>query len=173
MSFEISPGERMLWEGKPQRLRGFFRPMDLFLVVFVLITGLFFVSATAGNATPGAPPPFFVFFFPFIFFGLFLFGPRLVGLFRESSGATYAVTDRRILIRNRGRFVELDLATLPYLEMERSWIAGLTIYFGQRQMYEGWGGMYGGSPAPAFRGLADADSVYRIVSDARAKARGR
>lgn len=147
--------------------------MDIFLVVFVLITGLFFVTATAGSATPGAPPPFFLFSFPFIFFGLFLFGPRLFGLFRESSGATYAVTDRRILIRNRGRFVELDLETLPYLEMERSWIAGPTIYFGQRQIYEGWGGMYGGSPAPAFRGLADADSVYRVVSEARAKARGR
>ena len=147
--------------------------MDLFLVVVVFITGLFFVAATAGSTTPGAPAPFFLFFFPFIFFGLFLFGPRLFGVFRESSGATYAVTDRRILIRNRGRFVELDLATLPYLEMERSGIAGPTIYFGQRQMYEGWGGMYGGSPAPAFRGLADADSVYRIVSDARAKARGR
>ena len=171
MSFEISPGERILWEGKPQRLRGFLRPMDLFLVVFVLITTLFFVTATVGSATPGASP--FLFFFPLIFFGFFLFGPRLFGLFREASGAAYAVTDRRILIRNRGRFVELDLATLPYLEMERSWIAGLTIYFGQRQMYEGWGGMYGGSPAPAFRGLADADSVYRVVSDARAKVRGR
>jgi len=59
--------------------------------------------------------------------------------------------------------------------MERSWLAGPTIFFGQRQMYEGWGGFYGGSPAPAFRGLADSDSdaVYRTISDARARARGR
>ena len=73
----------------------------------------------------------------------------------------------------RRRLVELDLATLPYLELEQSWLAGPTIYFGQRQMYEGWGGFYGGSPAPAFRGLADADAVYRTLSDARARARGR
>jgi len=173
LSFEISPGERMLWEGKPQRLRGFLRPMDLFLLVFMLFAGTFFFTAAAGTARPGLAPPVFLFFFPIIFFGVFLFGPRLIGLVRESSGAAYAVTDRRILIRNRGRFVELDLATLPYLEMERSWLAGPTIYFGQRQMYEGWGGVYGGSPAPAFRGLADADTVYRTISEARARAKGR
>jgi hypothetical protein len=169
----MSPGERVLWEGRPRRLRGFLRPMDLFLLVFMFVTGLFFVAAAAGTTTPGAPPPLFLFFFPFIFFGVFLFGPRVITLIREASGASYAVTDRRILIRNRGRFVELDLATLPYLEMESSWLAGPTIYFGQRGMYEGWGGMYGGSPAPALRGLTDADTVYRIVSDARTKARGR
>lgn len=173
MSFEIAPGERLLWEGKPQRLRGFLRPMDLFLLVFVLFAGLVFLTAATGTSSRDAPAPAFLFFFPFIFFGLFLIGPRILTLIRESSGAGYAVTERRILIRNRGRLVELDLATLPYLEMERSWLAGPTIYFGQRQMYEGWGGIYGGSPAPAFRGLANADAVYRTISDARARARGR
>ncbi|HEX9267674.1 MAG TPA: hypothetical protein VF965_09340 [Candidatus Limnocylindria bacterium] len=172
MSFDISPGERMLWEGKPQRLRGFLRPMDVFLLVFILFVGFFFATATAASGSRDGSLPF-VFFFPVIFFGFFLVGPRILSVMRESSGARYAVTDRRVLIRNRGRFVELDLATLPYLEMDQSWLAGPTIYFGQRQMYEGWGGMYGGSPAPAFRGLADADTVYRTISDARARARGR
>jgi hypothetical protein len=172
-NFEISPGERVLWEGKPERLRGFLRPMDLFLLIFVLFAGLFFLGVATGTSRPGAPAPAFLFFFPFIFFGVFLIGPRILSVIRESSGARYAVTDRRILIRNRGRLVELDLATLPYLEMERSLVAGPTIYFGTRSTYEGWGGMYGGSPAPAFRGLTDADTVYRTISDARAKVRGR
>jgi hypothetical protein len=172
VTFEIAPDERMLWEGKPERLRGFLRPMDLYLLVFILFLGFFFVTATAVNASRDpSPPP--VFFFPVIFFGFFLVGPRILSVMRESSGARYAVTDRRILIGNRRRLIELDLATLPYLELERSWLAGATIYFGQRQMYDGWGGFYGGSPAPAFRGLADADTVYRTISDARAKARGR
>ena len=175
MSFEISPGERVLWEGRPQRLRGFLRSMDVFLLIFVLFIGLFFSTAVAGSATRDASPPSLFFLLPFIFFGVFLFGPRILSVIRESSGARYAVTDRRILIRNRGRLVELDLATLPYLEMDQSWLAGPTIYFGQRQMYERWGGFYGGSPAPAFRGLADSDSDagYRTISDARARARGR
>ena len=174
MSFEISPGERMLWEGKPQRLRGFLRPMDAFLLVFILFMGLFFAAAAAPSSTRDGSLPF-LFLLPFIFFGFFLVGPRILSVIRESSGARYAVTDRRILIRTRSRLVELDLATLPYLEMERSWLAGPTIFFGQRQVYEGWGGFYGGSPAPAFRGLADSDSdaVYRTISDARARARGR
>ena len=77
------------------------------------------------------------------------------------------------MLRNPGRLVELDLANLPHLELERSWLSRPTIYFGQRQMSEGWGGFYGSSPTPAFRGLPDPDDVYRIISDARAKARQR
>ena len=50
------------------------------------------------------------------------------------------------------------------------WLSGPTIYFAQRSLYEGWGGFYGGSPAPAFRGLADADSVFQQISAARAGA---
>ena len=76
MSFEISPGERMLWEEKPQRLRGFLRSMDVFLLIFILFIGLFFATATAGSATRDASPPLLFFFFPFIFFGFFLFGRR-------------------------------------------------------------------------------------------------
>jgi hypothetical protein len=172
VSFEIPPGERVLWEGKPERLRGFLRTMDVVLLVFVLFLGFSFASAIAASGSRAGSTPL-LFYFPIIFFGFFLFGPRILSVFRESSGARYAVTDRRILIRTRRRLVELDLATLPYLELEQSWLAGPTIYFGQRQMYEGWGGFYGGSPAPAFRGLADADAVYRTLSDARARARGR
>jgi hypothetical protein len=172
VSFEIPPGERMLWEGKPERLRGFLRTMDVVLLVFVLFLGFSFASAIAASGSRAGSTPL-LFYFPIIFFSFFLFGPRILSVFRESSGARYAVTDRRILLRTRRRLVELDLATLPYLELEQSWLAGPTIYFGQRQMYEGWGGFYGGSPAPAFRGLADADGVYRILSDARARARGR
>jgi hypothetical protein len=170
VTFEISPGERVLWEGRPGGIRAFIRPMDVFLFVFALLIGLLF--GTAAVATPNAPGGV-VFVLPVVFFGLLIVAPRLISIVRESAGASYIVTDRRIVIRNRGRLVELDLANLPYLELERSWLSGPMIYFGQRQMYEGWGGFYGGSPAPAFRGLADADSVYRTISDARARARGR
>jgi hypothetical protein len=170
VTFEISPGERLLWEGRPRGIRGFIRPMDLFFLVFTLFIGLSFGSAVA--AQPDAPRGL-LFVFPVVFFGLLFVVPRLISILRESGGASYVVTDRRVVIRTRGRLVELDLANLPYLELERSWLSGPMIYFGQRQMYEGWGGFYGGSPAPAFRGLADADTVYRTISDARARARGR
>jgi len=82
------------------------------------------------------------------------------------------VTDRRVILSTARRRVELDLRTLPYLELDRSWLAGPTIFFGQRSVYDGipW---YGASPAPAFRGLPDADAVYRIIADARVQASAR
>lgn len=170
MTFETPPGERVLWEGRPRGIRGFIRPMDLFFLVLTLLIGLSF--GTTAAATPNAPKAF-LFVLPVLFFGLLFIGPRLFSVLRESAGASYLVTDRRIVIRTRGRLVELDLANLPYLELERSWLSGPMIYFGQRQMYEGFGGFYGGSPAPAFRGVVDADAVYRIISDARRAARER
>jgi len=142
--------------------------MDIFFLLFTLLIGFLFGSTAA--ATPNAG---LFFLFPVVVFGLLFAGPRLIGILRESAGVSYVVTDRRILVRNRGRLVELDLANLPYLELERSWLSGRLIYFGPRQMYEGWGGFYGGSPAPAFRGLVDADAVYRTISDARMAARQR
>jgi hypothetical protein len=148
--------------------------MDLLFVVFAALMGIFLLTATAATRRTGdAPAPLFIFFFPIIFFGVVFPLPRLISIWRESAGAHYTVTDRRIVIRNRSRLVELDLANFPYLELDRAWITGPVIYFGQRQMYEGWGGFYGGSPAPAFRGLVDADAVYRTISDARRGARQR
>jgi hypothetical protein len=170
VTFETAAAERVLWEGRPRGIRPFIRPMDLFFLVFTLLIGLSF--GTAAATTPSASRGL-VFVLPVLFFGLLFIGPRLISILRESAGASYLVTDRRIVIRTRGRLVELDVANLAYLELERSWLSGPVIYFGQRQMYEGMGGFAGGSAAPAFRGLADADTVYRTISDARAKARGR
>jgi len=160
----LSAGERVLWEGRPRGIRGFVRPMDIFFLVFTLLIGLLFGSTAA--ATPNAPGGL-LFLFPVVVFVLLFIGPRLISILRESAGVSYVVTDRRIVIRNRGRLVELDLANLPYLELERSWLSGPVIFFSQRQMYEGWGGFYGSSPTPAFRGLVGADAVYRTISDAR------
>jgi hypothetical protein len=170
MSFETSAGERVLWEGRPRGIRGFIRPTDVFFLLFTLLIGTLFGTAAASSRNGAGG---LLFLFPVIVFGLLFIGPRLISILRESAGVSYVVTDRRIVIRNRGRLVELDLANLPYLELERSWLSGPAIYFGQRQMYEGWGGFYGGSPAPAFRGLVDAEAVYRIISDARRGARER
>ena len=176
MNEGLEPGERLIWEGRPNGLRGFFRGLDLFFVAFASFGALFFVSSLASRArqSPRDPSEYIVAaLFPFIVFGLFLFLPRFISVWREASGASYALTDRRILLRSRGRRVDLDLRTLPYLELERSWISGPTIYFAQRNLYEGWGGMYGGSAAPAFRGLPNAADVYRMISEARSRAVGR
>ena len=172
----LASGERLIWEGRPSGLRGFFRAVDLFFLAFAAFAALFFVTLLASTTRLPQPNPsefLFVGLLPFVFFGLFLFLPRLISVWREASGASYALTDRRIVLQSRGRRVELDLRTLPYLELERSWLSGPIIYFSQRNIYEGWGGIYGGSAAPALRGLPNAPDVYRMISEARSRAVGR
>lgn len=144
----------------------------MFIIVFAVFGGLFFLVGSLGmpSASSERSTPVFLFFFPIVFFGVFLIGPRLLSARRELDGTKYALTDRRVVIHGRRREIELDLANLQHLELERSWLSGPTIFFGTRQLYEGWGGFYGGSPAPALRGLPDAESVYRLIGDARGKA---
>lgn len=175
MTLGLAPGEKLLWEGRPMGLRGFFRAMDLFLIAFAAFAALFFVSSLASSRQPQRDPSQFIVvgLFPFIVFGLFLFLPRFISIWREASGASYALTDRRIILKSRGRRVELDLRTLQHLELERSWLSGPTIFFAQRNLYEGWGGIYGGSAAPAFRSLPNAADVYQMISEARSRATGR
>jgi len=172
VSLVLAAGEKVIWEGAPSSLRAFLRPMDMFLLFFAVFATFFFVTTmfAAGRGATSGGSIVVAGLFPFILFGGFFFGPRAWSVWREASATRYTLTDRRVVIQSRGRRVELDLRTLPYLEFERSWLSGPTIYFAQRSLYEGWGGFYGGSPAPAFRGLADADSVFQQISAARAKA---
>jgi hypothetical protein len=160
MTFEAAPG-----------IRGFIRPMDLLFAIFAGLMGVFCLTGTAASRPPGeAPATLLIFLFPGILFGVLFLLPRLISIWRESAGARYTVTDRRIVIRNRSRLAALDLGNLPYLELDRSWITGPVIYFGQRQMYASFGALYGASPVPAFRGLTDAEAVYRIIGGARGSA---
>src|SRR5207245_5296463 len=107
VSFEPSAGERVLWQGRPHGIRGFIRPMDLFFLVFTLLIG--FLFGTTAAATPNAG---LFFLFPVVVFGLLFAGPRLIGILRDAAGVSYVVTERRTVVRHRGRLVVLYLRIL-------------------------------------------------------------
>jgi len=172
---DLAHDEHVLWEGRPHGLRGFLRSIDFFLLAFPTLGAIFFVTALANTSRQRRVDPtefVWIALFPFVAVGVFFFMPRLVSIWREARGASYVITDRRVVIRSRRRRIDLDLRTLPYLELDRSWVTGPTIFFGQRTMYDGWG-FYGASPAPSFRGLPDAETVYRLIADTRAQAAAR
>ena len=174
MTDALASGERVIWRGRPTRLRGFYRPMDPFMLAFVFLGALFFVTALSSSARsrPADAGDYQVaILFPLIVFGLFFFLPRFIGVWREKSGAEYTLTNKRVLLTARGRRIEFDLRSLPHLELERSWLSGPTIFFAQRNLYDGFG-WYGGSNAPAFRGLPDAEQVYEMIGKARTEALG-
>jgi hypothetical protein len=168
MSFEIAAGERIIWEGKPERLRGFLRTIDVFIFLMAIVFGFFVVGTISAAGRSDASGFLVGGFFPLVVFGLFFFAPRFIDILRELGRTVYVLTDRRVVIRRGRREIELPLATLSYLELDDSWVSGRTIFFAQRQLYEGVGVFGGGSSTPAFRGLRDASAVYRRISDARA-----
>ena len=168
MTFEVAPGERIIWEGRPERLRGFLRTIDVFILLMAIVFGLF-VAATISAAGRSDPSGIFVgALFPLVVFCLLFLAPRLIDITRERGRTRYVLSDRRVVIRRGRREIELPLSTLSYLELDDSWVSGLTIFFAQRQLYEGVGVFGGGSSTPAFRGLRDALTVYRRISEARA-----
>ncbi|HEV8655390.1 MAG TPA: PH domain-containing protein [Candidatus Limnocylindria bacterium] len=167
----LLPGERVLWEGRPDLLRFVFNPMYVFFFVFFAVWLLGF-SSVIGSRSPNAPSPLF-FLFPALFFGVFFFGPMLISGWLEGSRTTYVLTDRRVLIRGFRRRAEIDLASLQLVELQRSLFGTTSIYFAPRSPYASWGFGFTGSWTPAFRAIADGDRVYDLISRARAEARSR
>lgn len=103
---------------------------------------------------------------PVIILALFL-APAWFGRFVEGRRTRYVVTDRRIFIDSWRRQVEIDLATLNYLEHHRSLFGTSTIHLAPRSPYEAWGAGWWGPWTPALRAVEDGERVYRIISDAR------
>ena len=149
-------------------------PMVLFFFAFFVIWILGFV-ATVGAPRTGNEPPALFFLFPVIFFGIFLIGPMLVSGWLGASRTHYTLTDKRIVIDGFRRRTELDLSTLPFLELERSIFGTTSIYFAPRTPYESWAGFggWGGRTAPAFRAIDGADAVYELISRTRDEARAK
>src|SRR5206468_12781217 len=54
MSFEVAAGERIIWEGKPERFRGFIRTIDVFIFLMAIVFGFFVVASisAAGRSDP-------------------------------------------------------------------------------------------------------------------------
>jgi lipid-A-disaccharide synthase-like uncharacterized protein len=166
---ELLPGETIVWQGRPSTARGSLRWFDLFYLGFALFAAFFFIVSLASTSQGRARDPsefVTVGLFPLVVFGLFFLLPRAISVWRDTRGIRYVVTDRRAIIATRGRRVELDLRTIPHLELDRSWLSGPTIYFGQRNIYDG---MWGSSSAPALRGLANADEVYAMLTSIRSR----
>jgi hypothetical protein len=177
LRIHLRPGERVLWEGRPDvwsySMRGAW-----YLIPFSLLWGGFAIFWEATAITSGAPIFFLLWGIPFVVMGLYLIIGRLVVARREAANTVYAITDRRVLIETgafRRTFVQLDLRDLPASQLEER-AGGLgTITLGPTlgfmRMPPGWplGGMYG--QPPAFTAIPDAARVYETLQEAKDQAR--
>jgi hypothetical protein len=102
---ELSPGERVLWQGRP--LGGLrFVPQDLLQFLFGLFFfgfSLFWLYAASGAMTKGNSAPataFPLFGVPFVLMGFYFVCGRFVFEAFQRKYTEYAVTNQRVIIRS-------------------------------------------------------------------------
>jgi len=165
----LEAGEKMLWEGRPQR--GFMlRSSDAMLIPF----SIFFFGFSIFwefQATNGKAPTFFSLWgIPFIAVGFYLLiGRFLVDAFVRGS-TYYGVTDQRVLISSGlwSREVRsLFLAGLPEMRLTQKSNGRGTIKFGADPQSNRIPLSWTGSTVPAFEGIEDVENVYKVILKAQ------
>jgi hypothetical protein len=185
---ELMSGESTLWAGQPST-RVIFHKEDAFLIPFSLLWGGFAifweagVSGLWGFGKHSSGPELFMIIWgvPFVLVGQYLIWGRFIYAAWKKKRTHYAVTNRRVIVVQDGwsrQMASAYLDALPTLtKIEGSTGLG-TLRFAQteplwsgRRGWGAWDGMSVGS-LPTFVDIEDVQSVYRLVSELREKARG-
>lgn len=193
---QLISGESIAWMGKPNP-RVVFHKQDLFLIPFSLLWGgfaIFWEGGVSGfwnhSSRNGAWIFGMIWGIPFVVIGQYLIWGRFLYDLWLKGRTYYAVTNRRVLVLQKGwsqKIVAAYLDSLPALTREGSGSGPGTLSFGsdtsffsgfsadsssarRRSNWGAWNSM-NVAGAPIFRDIDDVDYVYRLVSDLREKAR--
>lgn len=183
---ELLRDERVLWQGQPDP-RNPFSPADVFLFPFSLLWGGFAVLWLIGWLGQGVPKQdgggyFFgvLLGVVFVLFGLYGVGGRFIYKAWRKRRTLYAVTDRRVLAIERGargpRVQAGFIDRIPTINRRTRRDGSGSVKFGNAPFWMEWfenTGMefmswgFGGTDAPTFFDIPDADGVARLVNDLR------
>jgi hypothetical protein len=167
---ELSPGESLLWSGRP-RQGLMLRASDALLIPFSCLWAGFAVFWETGVVTSGAPFFFMLWGIPFLLVGAYITVGRFFVDAYIRSRTSYAVTNERALIV-AGLFSRtvksLPLQSMGEVTLQRHANDRGTITFGPSlpfgNWYRGfaWPGVDQRLP-PAFEQIADASYVYETI----------
>jgi hypothetical protein len=174
--YELLDGEEILWMDKPQAWK-LFNAHDLYLIPFSLFWCGFALFWMSGASRAGL---FALFGLPHVLVGLYMLIGRFIVKYMRNRNTYYAVTNHRILITTRllwTKFHAFSIDTLPALEKSVG-VGGIgTISFGIEPQQPWWGrrranysntGMeLFGYTLPGFYDIANANEVYRLISELR------
>lgn len=162
-------GEKIVWWGQPV-LGVLFTAKDWLAVPFSLMFAGFAVFwESLALKAPNSPLFMKLWGVPFLLFGFyFVVGRFLVDAWARR-GITYAVTDKRILIRRSSPFAKFTALTfdqLPSVNLIERGDGRGTIRFGQEQPasnrgYSGWSPAF--DPTPQFIAIEDARRVFEYI----------
>jgi len=161
----LSPGEKLLWTGKP-KTGIVFRRSDLFLIPFSLLWGGFALFWETTVITTGAPWFFKLWGIPFVLVGLYIIVGRFFLDAKKRANTIYGLTPDRIIIRS-GIFYKdiksLNIRTLSDITMNQKADNSGTIILGPvNPRYSMMQGMEwpGAKQPPMLEFIDDVKSVY-------------
>lgn len=158
----LQPGERLLWEGVPERgIR--LQRSDWYTIPFSLLwCGMLCIIIGPQIRTAAVPPFIGLIYIPFLLAGFYLLAGRFFFRAYRLAGMRYAVTDKRAVIVSRRETVSLMYRQIPMLQKEirRSGVG--TIWF-QRSSAYGNGNHRRHVPGVGFEEIAGAEEVYRLL----------
>lgn len=171
ISFDLGPGERLLWSGEPQQ-GVVFRRGDLLAVPFSVLWGGFAIFWES-MALRRSPYAFALFGVPFVAIGLYIMIGRFYYDAYVRKRTSYGITTSRLIIaggpwRSTVRSISLD--TLTNLELNELGNDRGTITFGSTFARSRWQGQssWPGTPStPAFDLIANAKQVFDLIGEAR------
>jgi hypothetical protein len=182
---ELLSGESIVWTGQP-RTSVIFHKEDAFLIPFSLLWGGFAifwaasVSGIWGTQSHGRWTFGMMWGVPFVLIGQYMIWGRFFYAAWLKGRTHYAVTNRRVIVVQEGwkrQLASAYLDSLPSIIKEGN-SGGIGILrFGELQPmssrnrgFGAWNGLSVGG-IPTFVDIEDVDSVYRLVSDLRERAR--
>jgi len=182
---ELVPGESFVWAGQP-KASVIFHKEDLFLIPFSLFWGGFAifweagVSGVWGGQAHGRWTFGMLWGIPFVLIGQYLIWGRFLYAAWLKGRTHYAVTNRRVIVVQDGWKRQTASAYIDSLTslVKEGGSNGIGILrFGQPQAmwsrnqgFGAWNTLSIGG-VPTFVDIEDVDSVYRLVSDQRERAR--
>src|SRR4051794_26736689 len=175
---ELSPGESVVWTGKPSR-SVIFHAGDAYLIPFSLLWGGFAIfweaSVLGGFSHDKSAPWFFILWgIPFVIVGQYMIWGRFFFTYWKKNRTFYALTNRRALILHTAlnrSLQSVDLVTVPQINktVRRDGIG--SIEFGSVSRQAGKNNLDTWDPTktnpPSFIDVADADAVYSIAVQAQ------
>lgn len=179
MDFQLTDGERVLWQGAPgQGIR--FQAQDLFAIPFAAVwLGIILSAFLAGSNSPTVADPGFNFILPFfLLIGLYMLAGRFLLDMFSRARTQYALTNRRAIIETglfRRSTRSISLVAAQEIRLSEGRGGRGTIEFGGGSpfgfMPRGWPGM-GRYVAPAFENVDNASSIYSTILAAQRDAQG-
>lgn len=167
---EILPGEKQLWVGKP-KIGIQFRKSDALFIPFSIFWAGFAVFWFVTAVFSGAPFPFALFGIPFLCVGLYITVGRFFYDSYKRGKTLYAVTDKRVIIKNggiKGQTVTLNIKSLQDISIIEKQDGSGTITFNSNNSFpsfigqSNWPGTKRGQ-APALEFITDVREVYSLI----------